>query len=89
MAVLVKIANRGASLAMYDQLSSRLLPEAKRQAGFHIHICYPVDDGFAVNEVWDTAEQHRAWYEGNIRPNLPPDAHPQIEVVELHNVATK
>ena len=89
MAVLVKITNRAASLAMYDQLSSRLLPEAKRQAGFQIHACYPLDDGFEVIEVWDTAEQHRAWYDGNVRPNIPPDAQPEIDVVELHNVATR
>ncbi len=88
MAVLVKVTNRGASLAMYDQLSSRLLPEAKRQAGFHIHVCYPLDDGFTVNEVWDTVEQHTAWFEGNVRPKMPPGANPQIEVIELHNIAT-
>lgn len=89
MAVLVKITNRGGSLAMYDQVSSRLLPEVKRQAGFHIHVCYPIEDGFVVNEVWDSSEQHAAWFDGNVRPNLPPEAHPQIEVVELHNVATR
>lgn len=87
MAVLVKITNRGASLAMYDQLAARLVPEVKRQAGFYLHYSYALDDGFAVNEVWDSREQHAAWFEGNVRPNMPPGADPQIEVVDLHSVA--
>ena len=89
MAVLVKILNRGMSLDTYDQIAPRLLPELKRQTGFHMHLCNSIEDGLVVREVWDTAEQQRAWFEGYVRPNIPPDARPEIEVVELHNVEAK
>ncbi len=89
MAVLVKITNRGGSLAMYDQVAAQLVPELKRQAGFHAHFAQALDDGFAVHELWDSREQHEAWFEGNVRPKMPPGATPQVEVLELHSLATK
>ena len=89
MAVLVKIVNRGMSLATYDEIAPRLIPELKRQAGFHVHLCSAIDDGLVVSEVWDSAEQQQAWFEKYVRPNIPPEGRPEIEVVELHNVVTK
>jgi heme-degrading monooxygenase HmoA len=89
MAVLVKILNRGMTLDMYDQIATPILAEIKRQAGFQIHACYATGDGLIVTEVWDTAEQQRAWFEKYVRPNIPADADQEFEVVELHNVATK
>jgi hypothetical protein len=88
MAVLVKILNRGMSLDLYDEIAPRLVPELKRQTGFHVHLCNATADGIIVREVWDTAEQQRAWFEGRVRPNMPPDARPEIEVDELHNIET-
>ena len=89
MAVLVKILNRGMSLDMYDEIAPRLVPELKRQSGFHIHLCSSTGDGLVVQEVWDSAEQQQAWFERYVRPNIPPDARPEFEVVELHNVEAK
>ena len=89
MAVLVKIVNRGMSLATYDEIAPRLIPELKRQAGFHVHLCSAIADGLVVSEVWDSAEQQQAWFEKYVRPNIPPEGRPEIEVVELHNVVTK
>ncbi|MFN2460489.1 MAG: hypothetical protein ABR591_07360 [Candidatus Velthaea sp.] len=88
MPVLVKITNRGLPIEMYDHVAAALIPQLKRQAGFHAHVCYPTADGFTVNELWDSAEQQTTWFERNVRPQLPPDAHPDIEVVELHSLAT-
>lgn len=89
MAVLVKILNRGMSLDKYDEIAPRLIPELKRQAGFHVHLCNAIDGGLVVSEVWDSAEQQRAWFEQYVRPNIPPEGRPEIEVVELHNVVVK
>lgn len=89
MAILVKILNRGMSLDTYDEIAPRLIPELKRQAGFHFHLCNPIDGGLVVTEVWDSAEQQQAWFEQYVRPNIPPEGRPEIEVVELHNVETK
>jgi len=89
MAVLVKIINRGMSLDMYDEIAPRLIPELKRQTGFHMHLCNPIDDGLVVSEVWDSADQQQAWFDRYVRPNIPADARPEIEVVELHNVVAR
>ncbi len=89
MAVLVKILNRGMSLEKYDEIAPRLVPELKRQAGFHIHLCNATDDGLVVHEVWDSGEQQQAWFDRYVRPNIPPEARPEIEVVALHNVEAK
>jgi hypothetical protein len=89
MAVLVKILNRGMSLEGYDQVGVPLIAAIKQQAGFQFHLCYASDDGLVIHEVWDTADQQRAWFDAHIRPNIPPDADTQFEVIELHNVATK
>jgi heme-degrading monooxygenase HmoA len=89
MAVLVKILNRGMSLDKYDEIAPRLVPELKRQSGFQMHLCSSTDDGLVVHEVWDTAGQQQAWFEKYVRPNLPPEARSEIEVVELHNVEAK
>jgi hypothetical protein len=39
--------------------------------------------------VWDSAEQQNEWFERYVRPNLPPEGRPEIEIVELHNVEAK
>lgn len=86
MAVLVTITNRGGSLAMYDEIAPRLVPVLKTQPGFHLQGITSYDQdggGFIVHEVWDSREQHKAWFEGYVRPNIPPDAHPQVEYAEL------
>lgn len=87
MAVLVRITNPGMSLQQYDQIAGKLIPELKKQAGFHSHLIYPQRDGLVVEEVWDTREQQENWFE-LVRANLPPDARPQMDFVELHNFAS-
>jgi hypothetical protein len=88
VAVLLKITNPGMSLQMYDQIAAKLIPELKKRAGFHAHFVYAQGDGFVVHEIWDTREQEEDWFE-SVRANLPPDARPHIEAIELHNFASK
>ncbi len=88
MAVLVKITNPGISLGTYDQIAAKLIPEMKKRTGFQAHFVYPQGDGFVVHEIWDTREQQEDWFD-SVRPNLPSDARPQIDVIALHNVAVR
>ncbi|MDQ2908207.1 MAG: hypothetical protein M3R44_02530 [Candidatus Eremiobacteraeota bacterium] len=88
MAVLIKITNPGISLGMYDQISAKLIPEMKKRAGFQAHFVYPQGDGFVVNEIWDTRAQQEDWFDA-VRANLPSDARPKIEAIELHNFAIR
>ncbi len=88
MAVLVKISNPGISLGTYDQIAAKLVPELDKETGFHVHYVYAQGDGFVVHEIWDKREQQENWYQ-SVRSNLPADADPRIEVVELHNLAVR
>lgn len=39
-----------------------------------------------VVEIWESAEQHDAWFDNNVRPNLPVEVNPEKH--ELVNVVT-
>jgi heme-degrading monooxygenase HmoA len=89
MAVLVTITNYNASIEMYERIATRMIPELKRQAGFHSHFAYAIEDGFVVSEIWDSAEQHTVWFETTVRPNMPAEADPEIAFVKLVQLAEK
>jgi heme-degrading monooxygenase HmoA len=83
MAVLVR--HRSAmSKDQYDEVSPRLVELLKQQPGFVLHITYEDADGFVVGEVWETQEQHDAWFDANVAPNVPMEI--TQEVVDLHTV---
>jgi quinol monooxygenase YgiN len=51
-----------------------------------MHVAYPTSDGFYVGEVWESQDQHDAWFNEHVKPNLPaPDAM-STEYVQLHAV---
>jgi heme-degrading monooxygenase HmoA len=68
----------------YDEVSPRLVELLKQQPGFVLHITYEDADGFVVGEVWETQEQHDAWFDANVAPNVPMEI--TQEVVDLHTV---
>ena len=83
MAVLVR--HRSAmSKDQYDEVSPRLVELLKQQPGFVLHITYEDADGFVVGQVWETQEQHDAWFDANVAPNVPMEI--TQEVVDLHTV---
>jgi heme-degrading monooxygenase HmoA len=70
----------------YDQMAPALHPVVKKQPGFIIHVAYATSEGFAVGEVWETKEQHEAWFNENIAPNLPSGDGTSVEYTDLHAV---
>ena len=68
----------------YDEVSPRLVEKLKQQPGFVLHVTYEDADGFVVGEVWETQEQHDAWFDANVAPNVPMEI--TQEVVDLHTV---
>ena len=58
-------------------------PAAKGAAGLHAHAYYEDADGFVVDEVWETQEQHDAWFEANVKPNVPVEI--TQEVIAIHS----
>ena len=81
----VLIRHRAAmSPAQYDESAPRLVAMLKKQPGFLLHVSYEDADGFVVAEVWETREQHDAWFDTNVKPNIPMEI--TQEVIDLHSV---
>jgi heme-degrading monooxygenase HmoA len=54
--------------------------------GFRAHAVYPVEGGFVVMELWDDAEDYRAFFESAVKPNMPDGVRFEIQVMERHNI---
>lgn len=78
----------GLDISVYDQIAAGLTGPLKAAAGFRSHAAYPVASGFVVTEVWDSAEDHRAFFDAAVKPNMPDGVPVTIEVTELRNAFT-
>jgi heme-degrading monooxygenase HmoA len=74
------------SASQYDESAPTLIELLKQQPGFVAHVSYEDADGFVVEELWETQEQHDAWFVANVKPNVPFEI--TEEVIELHSIHT-
>jgi hypothetical protein len=72
--------------AQYDESAPPLIELIKKQPGFLFHASFEDASGFVVAEVWETQEQHDAWFDANVKPNVPFEI--TQEVIELHSFHT-
>jgi heme-degrading monooxygenase HmoA len=72
------------SPAQYDESAPPLVAMLKKQPGFLLHVSYEDAERFVVAEVWETREQHDAWFDTNVKPNIPMEI--TQEVIDLHSV---
>ena len=86
MAVLIRHRALDMTTDQYDELSPKLVELVKQQPGFRLHVAFTDSQGFCVAEIWDSQEQHDAWFNENVVPNVP--APIAQEVIELHNVVS-
>ena len=84
MAVLIRHRADGMTAALYDQIAPPLIADLKTQPGFLLHVTFEDAAGFVVSELWESQEQHDAWFNANVKPNLPFEV--SQEVVALHSV---
>jgi hypothetical protein len=84
MAVLNTTVIPGLDAATYDQIIAQLGPALRAAPGFRSHLTYAGEPGWTVVEVWDSEAQFRAFFDVNVKPNLPPGTTPTI--TEAHNV---
>ena len=81
----VLIRHRAAmSSAEYDAASPPLVAMLKNAPGFLFHASYEDAGGLVVAEVWETRQQHDAFFDANVQPNVPFEI--TQEVIELHSV---
>ncbi len=74
------------SPAQYDESAPPLIELIKKEPGFLFHTSFEDAQGFVVAEVWETQEQHDAWFEANVKPNVPFEI--TQEVIHLHSFHT-
>lgn len=78
----------GLDISVYDQIAADLTGPLKAAPGFRSHAARPADGGFVVTGVWDSAGDHRAFFDSAVKPNMPDGVPVTIEVTELRNAFT-
>ena len=74
---------------MYAGMVQQLGPSMQGAEGFIAHVGGPhPSGGWRVIEVWDSEEQAQAWFEANVRPNLPPGVVPDRSYHPIHTRIT-
>ena len=79
---------------MYDAVTERVMPEGQLPEGCQLHIAGPVDEGWRVITVWDTAEAFTSFREEKLLPAIreasgdeaPDEVKPKID--PLHRLVT-
>jgi quinol monooxygenase YgiN len=84
MAVLIRHRSPELSLAQYDEISPPIVEKLKQQPGFVLHVAFEDSQGFCVAEIWESQEQHDAWFNDNVVPNVPAEI--KQEVVQIHAI---
>ena len=86
MSVLMRFAPAGTA-EQYDEVIRRFGADFPPD-GLELHVCFLVDGGFRVSEVWESQEQFNAWGD-RLMPVLAEvgvDLPSQPEVFEVHNI---
>ena len=85
MAVIMIAEAPGADASFIDGMRAAGVADALAQApGFVSHISGAASSGYRVIEVWESREDHQAWYDDHVAPNLPPGIGPiPFEYVEM------
>lgn len=86
MAVLMITEVPGAGSELMEGMrAAGVLDKMKVAAGFRGHQSGPTRSGYVVVEVWDSPAHWQAWFEGTVKPNMPPGVEvPQPTFADLH-----
>ena len=84
MAVLVRHRTQDLGPAQYDEISPPIVEKLKQQPGFVLHVAFEDSQGFCVAEIWESQEQHDAWFNENVVPNVPAEI--KQEVIQIHAI---
>jgi hypothetical protein len=91
MSILVRFASTpAATTEQYDETIRRLSEDGFPPEGMEYHVCFLVDGGIRVSEIWDSREQLEAFGERlmplleevGIDPGEP-------EIFEIHNTVRR
>jgi hypothetical protein len=66
------------------------MPGLRAADGFMSHAGGPSPaGGWRVVEIWESEDNAQAWFEENVKPNLPPGIVPDRQFYPLHTAFTK
>jgi hypothetical protein len=88
MTVLKQHHAPGMPAEVYDQVATGAMPSQSKADGFVAHYAIVEGGGITVIEIWDSIDQHDAWFNEVVKPHLPPDT-PEPKFAELHNSNAK
>jgi len=88
MTVLKRHHAPGMPAEVYDQVVGGVKDSQSAADGFVAHYGVVEDGGITVVEIWDSIDQHDAWFNEAVRPLLPPGT-PEPTFVELRFSNTK
>ena len=75
---------------IYGGMIGQMMPLMRAAKGFISHTGGPSPSGgWRVVEVWESEEDGAAWFENNVKPNLPPGITPDRRYYPLHTAFTK
>jgi hypothetical protein len=75
---------------VYAGMLDQLTPTMRAHKGFVSHAGGPSPTGgWRVVEIWESEEDGQAWFDENVKPNLPPDIVPNRQFFPLHTAFTK
>jgi hypothetical protein len=90
MAVLMIAEVAGLTEDVYAGMVSGMTPGMRASKGFLSHAGGPSPlGGWRVVEVWETQEDSEAWFDANVKPNLPPGVTPDRKFHPLHTAFNK
>jgi len=70
----------------YDGMIGQMKPSLVAAKGFIAHSGGPhPDGGWRVVEMWESEADGDAWFDENVKPNLPPDVVPNRTYSPLHS----
>ena len=75
---------------VYAGMIGQLTPLMQAAEGFISHAAGPSPNGgWRVVEIWDSEAHAQAWFDNNVKPNLPPGIVPNRVYSPLHSAFTK
>ena len=75
---------------IYAGMVGQLTPRMQTAKGFISHAGGPSPSGgWRVVEIWESEADGQAWFDQNVKPNLPPGISPNRTYHPLHTAFTK
>jgi hypothetical protein len=74
---------------VYAGMIELMKPQLMAARGFIAHSGGPhPEGGWRVVEMWESEADGQAWFDDNVKPNLPPDVVPTRTYYPLHSAFT-